>query len=1328
MNLFKNEFIKLSLSYASPENMIVHSKLWGFQLKPSGKEIEERKTDTPNLSLTCDGSFVYLYSSKGYIAKIGTGYNNTMLGKTYKIKENYRVGEKGTIVWIENVLYYRSPVTDPNPLVEIDPVSLEEIQLNYELNPTLPNYLWVEGKKSEFEFPHSNYKDLSEIIEKKKNLGLEDKANLRPSSASPMTTDGRYIYVFSKWYDEVDAGIDQNAEDEEEGEESKANTNKKTSYSIYGVNVYDPLSNMMPIKSVKLNFKKEKNNTSEKEDIDLIKQGTILYTNGNILIVDKFKFNLNNGDETEICPAFTENLKTACYDLQNNVIWGITHKFEGYNEKIDLNCFFNHSAKPIIEYPLNHEKYMPCSLEKIIQFAEEKIQLRNRTHEVSLETFLKQSTLNILGLEDKFSTEFKSLENVLLKNEKPDSDLFKKSIQCLILSTIAKLSEYYGQVSDLRSANTDIERGKILASACRRPYCVKLEPETFELLIFFLNQFSLNFFSSNEGRSNESVTLENYCLLSTIKILKTNLKCLSISALDLDLFIKNNSTNPFLKIKEFILKIFEVYHKESNSNDIIKALYEECKTILQVSVNTLYPDYKDIIDLLTKEMENFKESRYSRDIVLCLLEWMTIEDNMKNLLRKLKKEDILKIFEIFKIVSSWEINVFSTYIKNVNSLRKIPLYKIDNSDETIAFKFSTNMQIEILKTISQKLLNDNYEEIENEQILQMFSDIIFENVFIIFKEIREFFDNVPNILEKDWKEMNQNYEEEIMIDTSKPVEAKEPTKDPNEPQSYEEYKDIKYKEIWTYIRDTILSQQILILRTFNFHIDCLSILSSNFIISSLMLRSFNNIIKEMNDIYNLLKDVEKGEIKEERNEYKELVFESEHPYLPSTTKWFTIDLPGEKEIILEFDPQSKCKTNCGYVQLYTDMNMSNYAFPEHVTLNENFPKTPLVCTKPPIYLYFYTDGCNNTTQYWGFKVKVHNGKKKTFVMTDDKFTAMMRSVAWVACKCSGQLLKGNFVKILQDDDDVKYNSILNSKLFAGGIDFEDVKKDNDQIVTNILNIFNNILPENEEHHTSSPNNLKEKKLLFNILNGDDLMCNKVLEVFQKKFSKEVVWAKIGGEHADKLVRAAYASLLRHSSQSQDFLELVSALELCEENENAESSEVIYYDLVSQHPKFMSLYKKWQAASRMRTWLIEKKKNVDEALERNKNVSSNKKTAEEEQKEIAEEEKKEIEDKNTSEEIMRKIIDQTIIKAKFLLKLNPSPAFVEGDGHKDKNILVRNTSLEMNNEDNWKNRLHQWKTVQKSKRVLHSVEEESQNTLSSLTSSIMMCLQSTVSSK
>ncbi len=111
INIFKNEFIKLSLSHPSTENVICKSKLWNFKnmqkKKKDGSSAEEVKSES-HLSITSDGSFLYIFSSVGYLLKVGTGYNNTMLGNVYIQKENFRTGEKGTIVLIENVLYYRS--------------------------------------------------------------------------------------------------------------------------------------------------------------------------------------------------------------------------------------------------------------------------------------------------------------------------------------------------------------------------------------------------------------------------------------------------------------------------------------------------------------------------------------------------------------------------------------------------------------------------------------------------------------------------------------------------------------------------------------------------------------------------------------------------------------------------------------------------------------------------------------------------------------------------------------------------------------------------------------------------------------------------------------------------------------------------------------------------------------------------------------------------------------------------------------------------------------------------------------------------------------------
>lgn len=1450
INIFKNEFIKLSLSHPTDSGTICKSKLWNFKLSQKKKKEganEESKLDS-HLSMTTDGSYIFIFSSAGFIIKIGSGYNNTMLGNVYLTKENFRAGEKGTISLVENILYYRSSSLDPDPLIMLDADNLNEIKVNYCLNLRQPNHLWIEGKKNEFEFPHNTYKDMNEIIEKKKNMGAEDKPNVRPQTASPISTDGRYIYVLSKWFDDYDSYLEKAADDDDD---EPKNINKKPIISIFGIDVYDPLNDMCNIKSIKLTLESQKtnpgknaNNADESlNNPDLLSFANMFYTNGNIAVIGKYKFSLITGEEIErdVSSDLKTLPKSTCYDLTNNVIWAVSVTTEANNqEKLFIICYFNHSAKPIIEYPVNHPKYMPCSLEKIINLAEENIFLQNLSDKISIKKFQREDTLNILNLRDDESEKFKT-QNLVLEGEaqKEEISSYKISIKCLILSTIAKLSEYYGQVPDIRSANTDEERGQIFSKACRRPYCVKLESEIFETLIFFINNFSENFFKilNNEYNSKSEVEdktvtdkensdlmnyLDSYCLLSTIKILRTNLSCLSLSNLDLKFFIKDNNNNPFLKVKEFIFKILEIYNKkislyEKNGQDmallpdkekknfeIIKALYEECKIILLVSVNTLYPDYNDIIQILETEIRNFKTNNYSREVVNCILEWMSSEENMKNLLSKLKNNEINKIFEIFRIVSSWEVKKFSDYLNSFKDFnQQMPKYSELSTDEITAFKFSSNIQTEILKSISKKLLNENYDEIENEYLLQSFSEIIFDNLLMVFKNLRSFLDNIKALI-KDHYNLLQRKEkadkfidDEEVIDTCIQAPAEESssnnylnnTENPSqenksfipESLSLEQFTKMKIKEIWNHILDKVLTKEFLLMKIANFHIDSLSILTSNFILSSLMLNSFNNLISEMNQIYSIIKELEGESQSGEwvKEDYKEMIIESDHPYKNNENKWFTIDLQGENEIFLEFDPQCEIKANCGYINMYFERNSSTYVFPNHVNLTTNFPKETLTC-KNPIEVHFYIDSCNNSGSLYGFKLKIHNGKKKGQVISNDKFTNFMRSLCWVSCKCSAQLLRGNFTKAVSsgnDEDDLKYNNLLSSKLFAGGLDFEEIRKENDQNISNVLGILEKIIPESQ-HDVTAPNALTEKSLLYSILNGENESANKLIVIMQKKFSEEIIWAHIGGHNADRLVRAAFAALLRHSGQTNDFKKILDLIEFHEETyedkDNIDEDRKIDINSneklikeIKNHPKFLSIYKKWQAASRMRTWLVEKKKNVDEALEKSKpsNVSAitttqskkddNTQTTGSSGELVAldsvssgnnsnlnkpsSEINKDLTDKNqdnNSEEIMNKIIEQTIIKAKFLIKLNPSPAFIEKNNDEfnrksSSSVLIRSSSLELgsqNIDDSWKTRLNQWKLLQKSKKIIKSVEEEANDNLYSLTSSVLLTLQSTISSK
>lgn len=83
-----------------------------------------------------------------------------------------------------------------------------------------------------------------------------------------------------------------------------------------------------------------------------------------------------------------------------------------------------------------------------------------------------------------------------------------------------------------------------------------------------------------------------------------------------------------------------------------------------------------------------------------------------------------------------------------------------------------------------------------------------------------------------------------------------------------------------------------------------------------------------------------------------------------------------------------------------------------------------------------------------------------------------------------------------------------------------------------------------------------------------------------------MWGALGGEIAEKLVRSAFACTIKHAGLTQEFIRVVQSID-----------EVLEK---SMHEKIMQNFiKKWAAASRMRTWLVEKRKDVDDIAERSR---------------------------------------------------------------------------------------------------------------------------------
>ncbi len=114
------------------DNLKISTKLWNFNRKQKEDDKDEKdEKDNVHISISTNGAYLYYFTSQGTLAQIGTGYESTMLGKVYQIREGFFKGEKGSIAVVEDTIYYRSSSLDPSPIVCVNAETLENVSFIY---------------------------------------------------------------------------------------------------------------------------------------------------------------------------------------------------------------------------------------------------------------------------------------------------------------------------------------------------------------------------------------------------------------------------------------------------------------------------------------------------------------------------------------------------------------------------------------------------------------------------------------------------------------------------------------------------------------------------------------------------------------------------------------------------------------------------------------------------------------------------------------------------------------------------------------------------------------------------------------------------------------------------------------------------------------------------------------------------------------------------------------------------------------------------------------------------------------------------------------------
>ncbi len=95
-----------------------------------------------------------------------------------------------------------------------------------------------------------------------------------------------------------------------------------------------------------------------------------------------------------------------------------------------------------------------------------------------------------------------------------------------------------------------------------------------------------------------------------------------------------------------------------------------------------------------------------------------------------------------------------------------------------------------------------------------------------------------------------------------------------------------------------------------------------------------------------------------------------------------------------------------------------------------------------------------------------------------------------------------------------------------------------------------------------------------------------------------MWAKLNGADGLRLTRSAFGCLIKFSDQFDTFSQLVDEVDMqsSELTLDDPDSTTKLLDTIKSFPGFDGIIKRWESASKMRTWINDHKKVTRERLE------------------------------------------------------------------------------------------------------------------------------------
>ena len=367
---------------------------------------------------------------------------------------------------------------------------------------------------------------------------------------------------------------------------------------------------------------------------------------------------------------------------------------------------------------------------------------------------------------------------------------------------------------------------------------------------------------------------------------------------------------------------------------------------------------------------------------------------------------------------------------------------------------------------------------------------------------------------------------------------------------------------------------------------------------AVMAPASNSIISFIDVLCSFTVEIKAVEKSMEKALHPTFVVESSHPYVYELKAPVVISCKGAESFWVTYSAQSKFPP----MDFFKAIRVVNVQTQQDLLRisSDTTTHTAIECeAKDEVRIEFdYADVKKLKLEYllghpvpdcFGFKLDIVPRFGSELLTLNDYLDQILRACTWLIGRFAYSLVRVKKAE-KETDEEKNYKLLLHSKIFSGGFEnrflplfskrtikrlqeLTDVTEDKA-----LLALFAD--GDSDQH--------PDDRCLFAVLHEKrDAKIDAFLCFLQRNFAKTVVWGNVGGFTAERMVRSAFAPMLKFSNLTADFLALADEFaveeELGAEIADSKEREQRILTQLRLNPKFEVVQKRWGVASRMRTF-------------------------------------------------------------------------------------------------------------------------------------------------